>query len=89
MSGPFSALEVCAVYTSPLLRAIQTAEEICRLNKIGIRIAPELSEYNMGIYEGTACLIPQERSRTRRVKGGDLNKTTSMPGHRAGKACAT
>jgi 2,3-bisphosphoglycerate-dependent phosphoglycerate mutase len=56
MSGPFSALEVCAVYTSPLLRAIQTAEEICRLNKIGIRIAPELSEYNMGIYEGTSSL---------------------------------
>ena len=55
-SGRFSASKILAVYSSPLLRAIQTAEEICRLKKIAIQIAPELCEYNMGIYEGTSSL---------------------------------
>ena len=32
---------------------MQTAEEICKIKKIKMQIAPELSEYNMGIYEGT------------------------------------
>jgi broad specificity phosphatase PhoE len=51
-----SSLNVRAVYTSPLLRATQTAEEICKIKKIGMQIAPELSEYNMGIHEGTSTL---------------------------------
>jgi broad specificity phosphatase PhoE len=48
--------QVRAVYTSPLLRATQTAEEICKVKKMGMQIAPELSEYSMGIYEGTSSL---------------------------------
>ena len=51
-----SALNISAVYSSPLLRAVQTAEEICRLKKIDVKIAPELIEYHMGIYEGTGSL---------------------------------
>jgi len=52
----FSSLEIRAVHTSPLLRAVQTAEEICKIKKIKMQIAPELSEYNMGIYEGSSSL---------------------------------
>jgi broad specificity phosphatase PhoE len=52
----FSSEAICAVYTSPLLRATQTAEQICKIKEIEMQIAPELSEYNMGIYEGTSSL---------------------------------
>ena len=52
----FSSLEIRAVYTSPILRAMQTAQEICKISKTEMLIAPELREYNMGIYEGTSSL---------------------------------
>jgi broad specificity phosphatase PhoE len=52
----FSSLEIRAVHTSPILRAMQTAEEICKIKQIEMQIAPELSEYSMGIYEGTSSL---------------------------------
>lgn len=50
----FSSVDVRAIYTSPLVRATQTAEEICKIKKMEMQIAPELSEYGMGIYEGTS-----------------------------------
>ena len=56
LANQLSALNISAVYASPLLRAVQTAEEICRLKKIEVKIAPELIEYHMGIYEGTGSL---------------------------------
>jgi len=52
----FASLEIRAVYTSPILRAMQTAQEICKISKTEMLIAPELREYNMGIYEGTSSL---------------------------------
>jgi hypothetical protein len=51
-----SFVPIRAIYTSPLLRATQTAEQICKLKKIEMQVAPELSEYSMGIYEGTSTL---------------------------------
>jgi hypothetical protein len=33
------------VYTSPILRAMQTAQEICKISKTEMLIAPELREY--------------------------------------------
>jgi 2,3-bisphosphoglycerate-dependent phosphoglycerate mutase len=56
LAGRLSALNISAVYASPLLRAVQTAEEICCLKKIEVKIAPELMEYHMGIHEGTSSL---------------------------------
>lgn len=56
LARQLSELDISAVYASPLLRAVQTAEEICRLKRIEVNIAPELSEYHMGIYEGTSSL---------------------------------
>jgi len=35
---------------------MQTAQEICKISKIEMLIAPELREYNMGIYERTSSL---------------------------------
>jgi broad specificity phosphatase PhoE len=52
----FSSLAIRHVYTSPILRAMQTAQAICITTDREMRIAPELSEYNMGIYEGTSSL---------------------------------
>ena len=37
----FSSLEIRAVHTSPILRAMQTAEEICKIETSEIQIAPE------------------------------------------------
>jgi broad specificity phosphatase PhoE len=51
-----SFVPIRAIYTSPLLRATQTAEQICKIKKIEMHVAPELSEYSMGIYEGTSTL---------------------------------
>lgn len=56
LASQLSALDMSAVYASPLLRAVQTAEEISRLKSIEVKIAPELAEYHMGIYEGTSSL---------------------------------
>lgn len=54
VASRFSSLDIRAVYTSPILRAQQTADEICKFSNMEIEIAPELSEYSMGIYEGTS-----------------------------------
>jgi broad specificity phosphatase PhoE len=56
LASQLSALNISAIYASPLLRAVQTAEEICRFKRIEVKIAPELTEYHMGIYEGTSSL---------------------------------
>ena len=75
----FSSLEIRTVYTSPLLRAVQTAEEICKIKKIKMQIAPELSEYNMGIYEGSSSLpgtsgaISDEESKIRWYEHNDFD----------------
>ena len=37
----FSSMEIRAVYTSPILRAMQTAEEIRKIEKSETQIAPE------------------------------------------------
>jgi broad specificity phosphatase PhoE len=75
----FSSVEIRAIYTSPLLRATQTAEEICKIKEIEMQIAPELSEYNMGIYEGTSSLagtlgaISDAESKNRWFKHNDFD----------------
>ena len=37
----FSSLKIRAVHTSPILRAMQTAEEICKIETSEMQIAPE------------------------------------------------
>jgi 2,3-bisphosphoglycerate-dependent phosphoglycerate mutase len=54
VSLQLSCVQIRAIYTSPLLRATQTAEQICKIKKMEMQVAPELSEYCMGIYEGTS-----------------------------------
>jgi hypothetical protein len=38
LASQLSAFNISAVYASPLLRAVQTAEEICRLKKIEVKL---------------------------------------------------
>ena len=82
VAGRFSSLDIRAVYTSPILRAKQTAHEICKMSKIEMQIAPELSEYSMGIYEGTNTLpstlgaIADAESKSRWFKLNDFDART-------------
>jgi 2,3-bisphosphoglycerate-dependent phosphoglycerate mutase len=75
----FSSLAIRSVYTSPILRAMQTAQEICKATKKEMQIAPELSEYNMGIYEGTSSspgslgAISDAETKIRWYENGDYN----------------
>jgi broad specificity phosphatase PhoE len=79
MADRFSAFNISAVYTSPLLRAMQTAEELCRPRAIQIHFATELTEYNMGIYEGTGSMpgtagaISDAETKRRWFEQSDLN----------------
>lgn len=41
-----------AIYSSPLLRAYQTAEVIAAVHRLSIRIAPDLREMDYGEWEG-------------------------------------
>ena len=56
ISRQLSSLQIRAVYTSPLLRATQTAEQICKIKKMEMQPAPELIEYSVGIHQGTSTL---------------------------------
>ena len=75
----FSSLPIRRVYTSPILRAMQTAQEICVTTDKQMQIAPELSEYNMGIYEGTSSLpgspgsISDRQTKIRWYEHGDYD----------------
>jgi probable phosphoglycerate mutase len=59
-----------AVYSSPLLRAVQTAEPLARVLNLEIRVLPGLIELNAGIFQGKshrelAELHPAEWARWR------------------------
>jgi broad specificity phosphatase PhoE len=43
-----------AIYSSPLLRARQTAEAIARTHGIAVEILPGIAEFNQGTFEGKA-----------------------------------
>jgi broad specificity phosphatase PhoE len=78
LARQLSFVPIRAIYTSPLLRATQTAEQICKIKKIEMQVAPELSEYSMGIYEGTSTLpgtlgaISDAESKTRWFEHNDF-----------------
>jgi len=45
---------IAAIYSSPLLRARQTAEAIAKPHRLSVRFVPELSEIDYGEWEGMA-----------------------------------
>lgn len=45
-------IDICAIYSSPLLRARQTAEAIASFHQVPVRIEPNLSEIDYGDWEG-------------------------------------
>jgi broad specificity phosphatase PhoE len=49
-----SGTRILGIYSSPLLRARQTAETIGKILEVSVQEAPELIEYHVGIYEGTS-----------------------------------
>ncbi|MGQ9463906.1 MAG: histidine phosphatase family protein [Candidatus Fervidibacter sp.] len=46
------SIDICAIYSSPLLRARQTAEAIASFHQVPVRIEPNLSEIDYGDWEG-------------------------------------
>jgi broad specificity phosphatase PhoE len=49
-----SGIRILGIYSSPLLRARQTAETIAKGTGDSIQISPGLIEYHVGIYEGSS-----------------------------------
>jgi probable phosphoglycerate mutase len=45
---------IAAIYTSPLLRAVQTAEILSEALGVGLEVTDALREYDCGILEGTS-----------------------------------
>jgi alpha-ribazole phosphatase len=50
----FRDVPIAAIYSSPLLRARQTAEAIAKPHRLPVRLVPELSEIDYGDWEGMA-----------------------------------
>lgn len=47
------SIDICEIYSSPLLRARQTAEAIASFHQVPVHIEPNLSEIDYGDWEGT------------------------------------
>lgn len=54
-------LKLDAVFTSPLLRAVQTAEVIARESGVKAELLPDVREYGMGAASGLTWMEVQER----------------------------
>lgn len=50
-----------AIYSSPLKRAMVTATRVAKSHEIQVRVAPELSDINFGLWEGMTMQQVQER----------------------------
>ena len=75
-----SGVRIEAVYSSPMKRALQTAETIAGCGKLGVNIAPGLIDFNYGRWQGLSQREVKERykelyaewvSRPERVKMPD------------------
>jgi broad specificity phosphatase PhoE len=88
-----------AIYSSPLARAIETAEPIARRLGLDIQIDPQLIEINAGIFQGKrrdelAELCPAEYARWRSgdvdftIPGGESRRDLMRRGQAALKAIA-
>ncbi|MFC1938237.1 histidine phosphatase family protein [Chloroflexota bacterium] len=52
LAGHLSTLKIDAVYSSPLKRALNTAEMIARYHEVDVEIAPGLTDFNYGDWQG-------------------------------------
>lgn len=53
LAQSLAGLKVAQVYSSPVLRAVQTAQAIAERLDVPIEVTEALREWNVGIYEGT------------------------------------
>ncbi len=54
------AREICAVYSSPLLRAAQTAAVLAEKKELQVQLVPELKEVDFGLWEGRSWIEVDE-----------------------------
>jgi len=52
LAGYLSSVRIDAVYSSPLKRALRTAEVIADRKKLGVKIAPGLVDFDFGNWQG-------------------------------------
>jgi broad specificity phosphatase PhoE len=82
LAGTLREVGITAIYTSPLLRAVQTAEILSERLGVGFQPADALREYDCGILEGASGAETwaafwalradwQDGKRERRVEGGE------------------
>lgn len=94
LAATLAALPIDAVYSSPLLRAQQTAEPIARELKLEIQVVPQLIELNAGIFQGKrpdelAEFCPAEFTRWRSgdpdytIPGGESRRDLMRHGQEA------
>jgi broad specificity phosphatase PhoE len=60
LANHLSRLQITQIYSSPILRALQTAQILSDRLQAPLEIAPALQEWSVGIYEGTTDQIGWE-----------------------------
>lgn len=57
LANQLSSLKITQIYSSPILRALQTAQILSDHLQSSLEITPALQEWSVGIYEGTTAQI--------------------------------
>jgi probable phosphoglycerate mutase len=85
LAATLGQLEIDALYSSPLARAMETAQPLAELLKVPVQTDDRLKEINIGVFQGTlaaelADRFPQDAARWRtqdpdfRIPGGESRR---------------
>ncbi len=75
-----SSQEIGSIYSSPLKRALRTAEIVARHNKLQVNIAPGLIDFDYGEWEGKANEEVQHQYQELCADWVSRPETVTMPG---------
>jgi len=64
-------LPIKAIYSSPLERAVETAEPLARFLELGIQLRPDLADINVGEWEGRSWKVIQQTPSQFLFPGGE------------------
>ncbi|HEX7774885.1 MAG TPA: histidine phosphatase family protein, partial [Pyrinomonadaceae bacterium] len=78
LAARFNGIELQALYSSPLERAIDTAETLARSMNLEVRLNPALNEIDYGDWTGKTFEILSMDERWRRYNA--RRSTTTIPG---------
>lgn len=87
-AAKLSKLKISAVYSSPLKRALRTAEKIAKKQGLGVVIAPGFIEVNQGLWEGLLVEEARRQLPSLYLKWEEDPYHTSPPGGESVKTLA-